>query len=231
MKKLITLLLALTMMVSLIACSNQNNKTPSTNSDNIPVDSEQQSNGDVLSEGTDTAATACADVTPSKYQVFTEYTHDYLGLSYKLPQEIRDKLNSGEMWVYNDTQMKGELDFDYSMMFFNLAEIDNLAKEVFESDEDYEKWLTTTKRFGAITVINSDYLKDNTVESITDCAENEEIGKSSDGKYVFYFSTNQVDGATELFKNVKVTTFDPKPIPERNPGTCYIFSIMEGHRK
>lgn len=231
MKKLITLLLALTMVASLVACGNQNKNTQPTNSDNIPVGNEKQANDGALSEGTDTAAAVCVDVTPSKYQVFTEYTHDYLGLSYKLPQEIRDKLNSGEMWVYNDTQMKGELDFDYSMMFFNLAEKDNLAKEVFESDEDYEKWLTTTKRFGAITVINSDYLKENTVESITDCDENEEIGKSSDGKYVFYLSTNQVDGATELFKNIKVTTFDPKPIPEMVPGTCYVFNIMDGDRK
>lgn len=231
MKKLITLLLALTMMVSLIACSNQNNNPSPASSDNKPVANEQQPNDDILSEGAGTSAAGCADVTPSKYQVFSEYTHDYLGLSYKLPQEIRDKLTSGEMWVYNDTQMKGELDFDYSMMFFNLAEKDNLAKDVFESDEDYEKWLTTTKRFGAITVISSDYLKENTIESITDCDENEEIGKSSDGKYVFYFSTNQVDGTTELFKTIKVTTFDPKPIPEMVPGTCYIFNIMDGDRK
>lgn len=222
MKKLITLLLALTMVLSLAACGSKND---------APPQGEEGSGGAAVSDplegasGEGIAAAGCTNPTPSKYQVFSEYTFDYLGFSYVLSQEMRDKLTSGEIWVYNDTQMKGEQDFDYSMMFFNQAEKDNLAKDVFASDEEYQQWLTTTKRFGAITVMSSEYLKDNTVESITECKDNKELGKSSDGKYVFYFSTNQVDGATDVFKTVKVTTFDPKQIPEG------VFSILEGSQK
>lgn len=228
MKKIIILCLAFTMVLSLTACGSKND---------VPPQVGEGSGGAAVYDplegatGEGIAATGCVDLTPSKYQVFNEYTYDYLGFSYVLPQEMRDKLTRGEMWVYSDTQMKGEQDFDYSMLFFNLAEKDNLAKEVFASDEEYEQWLTTTKRFGAITVINSEYLKDNTVESITKCKDNKELGKSSDGKYVFYFSTNQVDGATDLFNTIKVTTFDPEKIPEKISGTSFPFNILDGSHK
>lgn len=233
MKKIITLCLSITMALSLAACGSKKDAPPQVgegSGGSAAYDPLEGATGEGQgAAGTDAAA--CGDITPSQYQVFKEYTFDYLGFSYVLPEEMQHKLTSGEMWMYNDTQMKGEQDFHYSMMFFNLAKKDNPAKEVFASDEEYKQWLATTKRFGAITVINKEYLKDNTVESITECKDNKELGKSSDGKYVFYFSTNQVDDVTDLFNTVKVTTFDPEKIPEKVPGTCSSFSILKGSQK
>lgn len=99
------------------------------------------------------------------------------------------------------------------------------------TDDEYYQWLGTTKRVGTIAVVNSEYLKENTVENITECEENEEIGRSSDGRYVFYLSTNEVEGVTEQFKTIEITTFDPKAIPESKPGICNPFDFYDGSRK
>lgn len=180
-------------------------------------------------DGSDTAGAAgTVSQVPAKLAVQDEYVYEYMGLTYVLPQELRDMLTSGEVWMHNDVQMNGEQDFDYSMMFFLLAEKDNLGRD-FQSYEEYEAWFNTTKHIGSITVFNSEYLKNNTVESVTDCEENTKIGESSDGKYVFYFSTNPVGDVTELFKETKVTVSDPAEIPSRELDPY--FSILGAARE
>ena len=244
MKKLIALLLSLTMVVCLVACGNQNNNTPSTN-DGSSVSSETPSQDGTSSKhngipavGTD--AGACSAPLASPYRLYkehseyTEFTYDYIGISYKLPQEIKDKLTNGEMTIWVDTNwMSSATDFNYSIMYFHAAEGENLTEDMLTgpTDDEYYQWLGTTKRVGTITVVNSEYLKENTVENITECEENEEIGRSSDGRYVFYLSTNEVEGVTEQFKTIEITTFDPKAIPEGKPGTCDPFDFYGGSRK
>lgn len=215
MKKLVTLLLALTMVLSLAACGSKNNAPQQGESGGgAAVHDPLEGAGEgQAAAGTDAVATS--STIPGKAPAYKEYNYTYLGLSIVLPDELRDMLKSGEAWTYYNVQWKTEgKDYDYVRKFFCLAEKDNFAKEEFTSPEEYETWLATTKLFGAITVVKSEYLKDNKIEDITKCEENEEIGKSSDGKYVFYFSTNEVEKVTDLFKQAKVTTTDPTEIPK-----------------
>lgn len=233
MKKIITLFLALAMVLSMAACGKTSSGLPTpeeriaaiksgevTEQEAIDMgwlDDEMEAwlkeHGTPAAGGDETgSAEATVAQVPSKLPVQDEYVYEYMGLSYVLPQELRDMLKSGEAWMHNDVQMNGERDFDYSLMFFLLAEKDNPGRD-FQSYEEYEAWFNTTQHIGSISVINSDYLKNNTVESVTGCEENTEIGKSSDGKYVFYLSTNPVGDVTELFKQTKVTVSDPAEIP------------------
>lgn len=245
MKKFIALCLALTMALSLAACGGQNVNTPNVGSSD---NSSSNSSSDLPSENgggaTDAAGTgtanACSVPLPTPYALYeelsqyTEFTYDYLGFSYKLPKELQEKLVAGEMSLYIDSNwMSNGREFNYTMLYFQVAEDKNLTEDMLmgETDDAYFQWLSTTKRVGTITVIHSDYLKDNAIESITGCEENEEIGKSSDGQYVFYRSTNPVDNATELFSAIEITTFDPKVIPEIEPGICVAVNLLEGDRK
>lgn len=217
MKKLITLLLALTMVLSLAACGSKNE---------VPPQVEEGSGGAAVydplegatGEGqaaTGTDATEMTEALPAKAPVYKEYIYPYMGFSFVLPQELRDMLQSGEAWTSHNVQWKTEgTDYDYVVKYFTLCAKDNPAKEMHDTLEEYEAWLATTKLIGTITVVKSEYLKDNKIEDITKCEENKEIGKSSDGKHVFYFSTNEVDKVTELFKKTEVTTTDPTEIPE-----------------
>lgn len=101
MKKLIALLLSLTMVVCLVACGNQNSNTPSTN-DGSSVSSETPSQDGTSSKhngipAVATDAGACSAPLASPYRLYkehseyTEFTYDYIGISYKLPQEIKDR--------------------------------------------------------------------------------------------------------------------------------------------
>lgn len=211
MKKLVVLLLTLTMALSIAACSSKNEDLLQSSGpvDGNTVSSPLEDNGEGM------PAAEMTSPVPGKAPVYKEYNFSYMGLSFVLPQELRDMLKSGEVWKYYDVQWKTEgYDYDYVKIFFCLAEKDNFAKEEFSSNEEYETWLATTKLFGSISVIKSEYLKDNKIEDITKCEENKEIGKSSDGKYAFYFSTNEVEKITELFEKTEVTTTDPMKIPE-----------------
>lgn len=250
MKKIIVLILALTMVLSLAACGKSGSGLPTpkerieaiksgevTGQEAIEMgwlDDEMKAwlkeNGTPAGGGGDETGSAGATVAqvPAKLPVQNEYIYEYMGLKYVLPDNLKAMLESGEAWMHNDVQMNGEQDFDYSMMFFLLAEKDNLGKD-FGSFEEYEAWFNTTKHIGSITVINSEYLKNNSVESITDCKENTELGKSSDGKYVFYLSTNPVGNVTELFKETKVTISDPAKIPSRELDPY--FSILGAARE
>lgn len=249
MKKIITLILALVMVLSMAACGKTSSGLPTPEERIAAIKSGEVTEQEAIEMGwldgemeawlkahgtpaaggdeTGSAGATVAQV-PAKLPVQDEYVYEYMGLSYVLPQELRDMLKSGEAWMHNDVQMNGERDFDYSLMFFLLADKDNPGRD-FQSYEEYEAWFNTTQHIGSITVFNSEYLKNNTVESVTGCEENAEIGKSSDGKYVFYFSTNPVGDVTELFKETKVTVSDPAPIPSRELDPY--FSILGAARE
>ena len=249
MKKIITLILALVMVLSMAACGKTSSGLPTPEERIAAIKSGEVTEQEAIEMGwlddemeawlkehgtpaaggdeTGSAGATVAQV-PAKLPVLDEYVYEYMGLSYVLPQELRDMLKSGEAWMHNDVQMNGERDFDYSLIFFLLAEKDNPGRD-FQSYEEYEAWFNTTQHIGSITVFNSEYLKNNTVESVTGCEENAEIGKSSDGKYVFYFSTNPVGDVTELFKETKVTVSDPAPIPSRELDPY--FSILGAARE
>ncbi len=247
MKKIITLLLAIIMVLSLAAYGKSSSGLPTpeerikailsgevTEEEAIKkgwLDDEMKAWMDknyasAAGDGMEPVATVAQF--PAKLAVQDKYVYEYMGLSYLLPQELRDMLESGEAWMHNKVQMNGDQDFDYSMMFFLLANKDNPGR-AFQSYEEYGAWFNTTKHFGSITVIKSSFLKDNKVESITECEENTELGKSSDGKYVFYLSTNPVEGATQLFKKTMVTINDPTPIPSKELDPY--FSITNEARK
>lgn len=165
------------------------------------------------------AGVAAGEMTPqipAKLPVLDKYAYDYMGISYVLPEAMRDMLKSGLVWTQNENQMKGETDFNYSLMFFNLASKENPGTE-FPSFKKYEEWFKTTKRVGAIGVYNVDFLKGTTIEKVSGCNENTEIGKSSDSKYVFYLSTNSAENEEiiKLIKDSKITVSDPAKIPSR----------------
>ena len=249
MKKIITLILALVMVLSMAACGKTSSGLPTPEERIAAIKSGEVTEQEAIEMGwlddemeawlkehgtpaaggdeTGSAGATVAQV-PAKLPVLDEYVYEYMGLSYVLPQELRDMLKSGEAWMHNDVQMNGERDFDYSLIFFLLADKDNPGRD-FQSYEEYEAWFNTTQHIGSITVFNSEYLKNNTVESVTGCEENTEIGNSSDGKYVFYFSTNPVGDVTELFKETKVTVSDPAPIPSRELDPY--FSILGAARE
>lgn len=250
MKKLITLFFALVMILSMAACGKTGSGLPTPQERLDAIKSGEVSEQEAIEMGwlddemkewlekngtpaagdsSDTSGVASiVPQVPAKLPVQDEYVYEYMGLTYVLPQKLRDMLKSGEAWMHNDVQMNGDQDFDYSMMFFLLAEKDNLGRD-FQSYEEYKAWFGTTKHIGSITVFNSEYLNNNTVESVTDCKDNTEIGKSSDGKYVFYLSTNPVGDVTELFKETKITVSDPAKIPSRELDPY--FSILGAARE
>lgn len=243
-RRLIIVCIALTMAMSLVACANtKEGALPSPEKrmeallSNKITEDEAKKKGwfdDDMTKWLDEnaspaaggdAAGAMTPQIPSKLAVLDTYIYEYMGLSYTLPKEMRDLLQGGIIWMHTENQMKGETDFDYSHMFFNLASKENPGG-TFPSYVKYEEWFKTTKRLGVIGVYRADFLKSTSIDKLTGCDENTEIGKSSDSKYVFYLSTNSaVDPAmTKLLKDAEIKVSDPTKIP--TPEIDPFFSMM-----
>ncbi|MEG0575886.1 MAG: hypothetical protein RR495_05835 [Anaerovoracaceae bacterium] len=225
MKKIIVLCLFLTITLSLASCGTNNVATPQPDNSGSGNASSNPIEGATSSEGTEAASTT--STIPAKAPAYKEYNYTYMGFSFILPKQLRNMITSGEVWTHHNVQWKTEgTDYYYVTKFFTLAQKGNFAKDDFTSQKEYDSWLATTKMFGSITVVKSEYLKNNKIKAITKCDNNEVIGKSSDGKYTFYFSTNEVKKVTKLFKNTKIKTKDPVEIPTN---TCVF--IYEGPHK
>lgn len=231
-QRLTLLCLALTMILSLAACANGDSMPgPEQRMEailsNKITEEEAKKKGwfdDEMMKWLDENAAPAAGgdenamtpPIPAKLPVLDKYVYEYMGLSYVLPKEMRDMLKSGIIWTHNENQMNGETDFDYSIMFFNLASKENPGMD-FPSHKKYEEWFKSTKRLGVIGVFRSDFLKGASIDKLTGCDENTEIGKSADGKYVFYLSTNTTVDAeiAKLLKDAEIAVSDPAKIPSR----------------
>lgn len=152
---------------------------------------------------------------PDKIEASSKYTYEYMGLSYTLPDKLTNMLKDGRVWMNNDSSINEDNSVNYSFMFFNLIPKDKVNPKL-KSLNEYNDWLKLSTRIGGIGVFNAEYLKKNPIDKLTGCKTNKEIGKSSNGKFVFYFSTNSVteDNVESLLKEAKITIKDPVPAPE-----------------
>lgn len=151
---------------------------------------------------------------PAPIPVSAQYVYEYMGLSYTLPEQLNDMLRDGSAWMHYEASIQENNVIDYSLMYYALVPEEQQGKEVPVQMIKYEKWLANTQRVGTIGIFDAEFLKNNPIETLTKCDSNTEIGKTSDGRYVFYLSTNSdLNEYAELFKQSDVTTSDPAEAP------------------
>lgn len=127
-----------------------------------------------------------------------EYVYEYLGLKFKLSQNIKTAMNKKSL-VMLDAQNALNQDLRYA--FFSFNTVSNTQKNiVVEDTKDYIKWENSLKREGTIGM----YLKGMSQEELTDltkCKYHKKIGTSDDKQYEYYISYQTEEFLKELMKS------------------------------
>lgn len=127
-----------------------------------------------------------------------EYVYEYLGLKFKLSQNIKTAMNQKSL-VMLDAQNALNQDLRYA--FFSFNTVSNTQKNiVVEDTKEYIKWENSLKREGTIGM----YLKGMSQEELTDltkCKYHKKIGTSDDKQYEYYISYQTEDFLKELMKS------------------------------
>ena len=127
-----------------------------------------------------------------------EYVYEYLGLKFKLSQNIKTAMNQKSL-VMLDAQNALNQDLRYA--FFSFNTVSNTQKNIVAEDtKDYIKWENSLKREGTIGV----YRKGMSQEVLTDltkCKYHKKIGTADDKQYEYYISYQTEDFLKELMKS------------------------------
>ena len=129
------------------------------------------------------------------------YEYPFLGLTMKLPEELLKQIKaqtiamiSNEGWNENGDVIK------YAYLSWSEMTEEQKEEEVDKLGTAYEDWCNSLGKIGVIGVYDKDSQKK--LDEITGCTEHKEIGRSSDGKYKYYLSTNK-DAEESLKKEVE----------------------------
>lgn len=172
-------------------------------------------------------ATEMVAYPPPKLDVSKKYTYEYMGLSFTLPDDLNDMIRNNRTWMHYESNINEDNSINFAFMYFQLIPEDKKDTNLATYD-DYLAWLEKGQRIGTIGIFSKDYLKNNPVEKLTGCKTNEELGQSSDGKFIFYLSTNSIEeaNAESLLKQSDITISDPALPPTDVP----YFSIIGATR-
>lgn len=126
------------------------------------------------------------------------YEYPFIGLNARLSEDILNKMDSREVFVFTSENYSADNTISYAVMRFSATteaqrEMEGMSADIFSWEEELEK-------IGAIGVYQKDMLY--LLDELTACDIHEKIGESADGAYEYYLSTNS-DGNQELLAELK----------------------------
>lgn len=142
------------------------------------------------------------DKAPQPWQSSIEY--EYLGLTFYPDEAFRAGLGDGSLYTQRIAMYNEERDgviFAYQFLHYLPEDCGEMEYAV-----DWDEWFAKTERIGTVGVFRADYLADHPIETITECAENHEIGRSEDGGLIYYLSVDAQEHPElgEIWGNMKV---------------------------
>lgn len=112
------------------------------------------------------------------------YEYPCMGLTAKLTDKLLSKMESQDVVLMTDEKYDTESTFSYAVMrWYSLTEEQkNEEVEAFDPDA----WSKTLKKVGVLGAYKPETAEK--LDEITGCTQHTELGKSPDGKYVYYMS-------------------------------------------
>lgn len=199
MKKKLTLLLICCMVISTsLGCANKDDDLGKTSN---------------LGETNNIDAKNTILPAPTALESTDQYKYEYLGLDFKLPTTFNQMIDDQSVFMSSSEALSGDSNLQFAFLYFHLVP-DNIRSSKQADMATFNQWIKNTKRIGTIGVFNTQFLSENNISAITGCTENKEIGKSEDGKYAYYLSTNKIEGSNsaELLQESVITTSNPMGI-------------------
>lgn len=167
---------------------------------------EKQEEGQKAEKATDEKTEKAAvegTVRPSDYVLQPQESYSYadMGLSFQLPQELLEKMESKEVVMLPDAEITEDgSKLKYGQVSWSTMTEEQKEAEVDKVGDGYAKWKESLARVGALGTYHKDLEKD--LDELTGCTEHEKIGTSEDGDYIYYLSINK-DADKDLIASLK----------------------------
>lgn len=143
-----------------------------------------------------------------------EYIYEYLGLKFKLSEKFQKYLKEKKIAMLDDQSPLDE-ELKYGVLTFDEMTEEQKNASLNLIGDGYDKWKEQLKRVGTIGMFKKG-LSEEEITKMTKCNHHKIIGESSDGKYVYYLSSNKEamkDFVQELDKT-KIEKIEKKDNPE-----------------
>ena len=162
----------------------------------------------------------------------SEITYEYLGMRFSIDPGFQEGIEDGTLYFQREALYDTE-GADRSECYYAYQYLQYLPEgtEDMEYAVDWDAWLATTQRIGTVGAYRADYLEEHPIETITGCPENTEVGRSEDGKWVYYLSTDagQQLELGELWRKTKVELID-RATYEANPDIPGFYDVFDTAR-
>ncbi len=215
LRKISMLLLAGTVYASMLGgCASEQQKEPdqSVEKQDQPVTGtdgdEKESDADGSNSVADTYKPS--DIT---FPCQENYEDPGLGLKFVLPERLLQAMEKKEIAMLTEALAEDQVSLDYGIYTFSAMTAEQRDAEVSTGDGNaFYEWAGKLERIGAIGGYRKDQLDQ--LDQLTKCGSHKKIGKSSDGAYTYYLSTNP-DADKTLVKavtQIKAEIIDMLPL-------------------
>ncbi len=157
------------------------------------------------------------------------YEYSFMGLRFSLPESLLERMDQKEvamlpLWEVNDDETAIRSAF---LCWKSMTE-EQRDMEVENGGNGFYDWADSLEAIGAIGIYDSDAA--GRLNELTGCTEHKEIGKSEDGAYSYYLSTNP---AVEDAMQEEITGISYELIPmtsldeEESSGSATMVNVGE----
>lgn len=139
------------------------------------------------------------------------YEYPFMGLKAVLPEDLMKRMDKKEVAMLPTEDVDDDVAIKYAFLTWNTMTEEQRDAEVEKLGSGYTDWEESLGRIGTLGMIRSDITDQ--LDKLTGCTEHKKLGKSSDGKYEYYLSTNpDADQTlTDEVKKIKATITDMTP--------------------
>lgn len=139
------------------------------------------------------------------------YEYPFLGLNFLLPQDILNKIDSREIFVYTQEDYTEDCAIAYGLLRFSATTQKQREQTVMSIN--IIEWEENLEKIGAIGAYQKDMVA--RLDELTLCDIHTKVGESADGAYEYYLSTNS-SGDTALAASLQKTDVSIVPMHTLN---------------
>lgn len=160
--------------------------------------------GDGASISADSLISGTFKPSESTWESADSYEFPFLGLKFKLPEELLKQMDKKEVAMLTDEEWADGWETDegtwkYAYISWSTMNEEQRNAEVDKVGTGYEDWVASLGKIGCIGVYDEESEKN--LDEITGCTEHKKLGESSDGTYRYYLSINK-DADEDLVKEI-----------------------------
>lgn len=141
-----------------------------------------------------------------------KYEFPFLGVSLTLSSALLDSMDAKEVIMRDEQMLDDQGKLKYALLSWSPLTQEQKEAEVEKMGDGYINWVNALKQAGTFGMYAASMNEDE-IAAVTKCSQQTLIGKSSDGAYQYYLSTNP-EADTKLTEEIQKTNVQIQDIEE-----------------